>query len=127
MASVWTYRQAAVVPVSWFCDSPSGNDLVALSPFCKRGSLQQGIVREWQATRKAIAICELVSRLAYFHSLAIGQGDLTPDRLLFDDEWHLRIDVLSRLLARGKCVSPPPVASGVYVTPELVKGEPGSI
>jgi serine/threonine protein kinase len=74
----------------------------------------------WTPTAKAISICGFGSDMEFAHSKCTIHRDLSPRNLLFDFDYHLRIDDFrsSRMYSSGSSMTQ--MASGAeYGVPEL--------
>lgn len=95
--------------------------------FCPSGELFKYIVDRGKLPENEaqIILHQILSTLAFVHSLGIAHRDLKPENLLFDPYGRIKISDfgLSRFVGAGGLVETP-CGSPCYASPECLSGEP---
>jgi serine/threonine protein kinase len=123
MKAVWNHP--CVVPFVGYSLPSENSRAMIMTDFMPNGSLRD-VMNEnprpiwWTPTIKAISIYRIVRGMEFAHSKGIIHRDLNPNNLLFDSEYHLRInDFKSSRANSGQSTFTQRVGNPNYVAPEM--------
>jgi serine/threonine protein kinase len=123
LKAVWNHP--CVVPFVGYSLPSTSSRAMIVTDFMPNGSLQDVTNANprpewWTPTVKAISIYRIVRGMAFAHSRGIIHRDLNPRNLLFDSEYHIRInDFKSSRSNSGQSLFTQKVGTPNYIAPEM--------
>jgi serine/threonine protein kinase len=127
LAILINQRHPATLPVLGFAFSPAKGRFergpVIMTPLMPQGSMEDLLKApppEWNATTKSKCVFGVAAGMAYMHGHDVIHGDLTPENVLFDENWDPVVaDFGLSVCWAGETLRPFVLGSLLATAPEL--------